>query len=283
MNPIGHKTHPDNALRSKNSAASETSTVPPAPMIERYGNIEVVRDDLYGTSPNIGGKVRGARLLFSNLAGTVNGAVAYGSEISNHVRISACTAREFSVPCLIVVPKIAQLRDSNITVAREAGSEVVETERSRISDLREEAQRIANERKWALIPWGMKCRETIDVFSGCVQQLPKIYDNIVVTCGTGATTAGIAEGLGAIGASTKLWAVCIGRHSRKVREGLRSITDLRYSHLSFVNLGNYGTRSSVQAPFPTDPYYDGRAWESLQTLKLQGSTLFWNLGSWEHS
>ena len=247
-----------------------------------YGTVAVARDDLYGDGQNVGGKVRGARRLMSKISGKAEGVVGYAPSICNQLRIVAWTARECNLPALLVCAQPRGIPDSNITSAKEAGAELVFVEEQRLPEVTAAARRIAMERGWFLFPWGMKCRETVDCFREAVSALPGEYDHIVLACGSGASLAGIAEGLEACNSRTQLWGICIGRSSHKVARGLRSITELSYPRIKFINLGNYGTKAQMMPPFPSDPYYDARAWEKFTSLGLKGRVLFWNLGSWDH-
>src|SRR5687768_10338145 len=140
-------------------------------------------------------KLRGAtnRLLLLDEAGRRRGVVAFSS--GNHAQGVAIAARRLGIPATIVMPSDAPAvkRDSTL----EAGAEIVPYDRA--TESREEiAARLAEARGAILVP----SFDDVDVIEGqgsagveIGEQLGRQPDRVLVPCGGGGLSAGIALAL----------------------------------------------------------------------------------------
>jgi threonine dehydratase len=140
-------------------------------------------------------KLRGAtnRLLRLGEAERSRGVVAFSS--GNHAQGVAIAARRLGIPATIVMP--ADAPRVKIDATRAAGAEIIFYDRS--SESREEiAARLAAKRGAALVP----SFDDVDVIEGqgsvgaeIAAQLGATPDKVVVPCGGGGLSAGIALAL----------------------------------------------------------------------------------------
>jgi threonine dehydratase len=140
-------------------------------------------------------KLRGAtnRLLLLSEAERRRGVVAFSS--GNHAQGVAIAARRLDIPATIVMPSDAPAVKRDSTLA--AGAEIVAYDRA--TESREEiAARLAEARGATLVP----SFDDVDVIEGqgsvgveIADQLGDIPDKVVVPCGGGGLSAGIALAL----------------------------------------------------------------------------------------
>jgi threonine dehydratase len=140
-------------------------------------------------------KLRGAtnRLLLLTEAERTRGVVAFSS--GNHAQGVAIAARRLGIPATIVMPSDAPAVKRDATLA--AGAEIVAYDRA--TESREEiAARLAEARGAALVP----SFDDVDVIEGqgsvgveIARQLGASPDRVLVPCGGGGLSAGIALAL----------------------------------------------------------------------------------------
>jgi threonine dehydratase len=140
-------------------------------------------------------KLRGAtnRLLQLSEAERRNGVVAFSS--GNHAQGVAIAARRLGIPATIVMPADAPAVKRDATLA--AGAEIVAYDRA--TESREEiGARLATEKAAVLVP----SFDDVDVIEGqgsagveIAEQLGRSPDKVLVPCGGGGLSAGIALAL----------------------------------------------------------------------------------------
>jgi len=172
------------------------TTVPLTP-VERRGCLLLKRDDLFrpfGDGVN-GGKLRQCIALLEGK--NPSGVVSFCSIHSPQLAIVPSVARALSVPCVMHIGGSA--RTAMVRSAVASGAQIVREASGRHSVLRQKARANASERGYQLVDYGMNAETHLDEFYGTiaaeVENLPDRVDQLVITCGSGITAAGVLYGI----------------------------------------------------------------------------------------
>jgi len=136
-----------------------------------------------------------------------------------------------------------------------------------------------------MIPSGLPFNATVDHTSMQVANVPRDVGTIVISCGSGTTTAGLLRGLKNAGLTPDVFAilaapkVCLKMKAKILK--LAGLTEDDGANLTVIDTGiQYIETPEVACPFPCNPYYDLKAWKWLQDnlSSLKGPVLMWNIG-----
>lgn len=171
--------------------------------VQEINGLRVKRDDLYTLiEPNgvNGGKLRQCVMLVDKV--NPKGLVTYCSIGSPQAPITAAVAKERGIPCVVVyggtskerllqaeMPKLVLHYGARIVIGARTGRHNV---------LHGAGEKIARERGYFLVQYGINLREHEDVLLQAVaRQTQNIPDcrNLVAVCGSGITASGILIGL----------------------------------------------------------------------------------------
>jgi len=173
--------------------------------VEKAGFLWVKRDDMFtpfGKGSINGGKLRQAMWLMSQ--SEITGVVSGGSLHSPQSPIVAGVAKYLNIPCIILygnttMEKVLEMPMSNL--AHRFGARIDIVANARHNYLFAQAKRIADEKGYFLVEFGMNSKEP-DLFEAFyqsnanqVQNIPDDVDTIVCTCGSGITATGILKGI----------------------------------------------------------------------------------------
>jgi hypothetical protein len=149
-------------------------------------------------------------------------------------------------------------------------------------------------RKWLrentggyLMPNALKLPETIDETAAEVARTPlPACGTLVVSISSGTIAAGVLRGFHEVGLLDGYRVVLHMGYSRnpnavhtyvKHMSGLERLDNIGYVDESY----SYADKVDVSdCPFPTNPHYDGKAWQWLthHINELQAPVVFWNIG-----
>jgi hypothetical protein len=185
--------------------------------------------------------------------------------------------------------------------ARDLGAELVPLQATAGYILEPRAKKILRER-WPgshMLPVGLKMPESVaENAKEAVRTIPNLprwpYENIrslVISVSSGTVAAGVIKGLNGLGALPEA-VVCHLGYSRPVegarglRKNLEKKSGVYMGAVTFIDEG-YNYRDPVKDydphryPFPTNPYYDGKAlrWLEAYAKSLPQPILFWNIGA----
>lgn len=171
--------------------------------VQKIGGLLCKRDDLFTLFESNGvngGKLRQCVMLVDKVE--PKGLVTYCSIESPQAPITAAVAKKNGIPCIIVyggtsferlmkaeMPMLAAHYGAKITIGAKTGRHNV---------LHAVAKRIADERGWFLVQYGINLKDHGDVLLEAVaRQTENIPDceNLVAVCGSGITASGILVGL----------------------------------------------------------------------------------------
>jgi L-cysteate sulfo-lyase len=158
----------------------------------------IKRDDLIGPGGG-GNKARKLRYTCAEaLAAGARTLVTAGAPQSNHARATAAVAARLGLGCVLVLAGHQPERlTGNLLLDRLAGAEIVWAGQEPLGEVAE--AQAARRTDAFLIPFGGSSRTSVRAYVECARELDQQadFDRVVVAVGSGATMAGLVEGLGA--------------------------------------------------------------------------------------
>lgn len=286
--------------RNKEILTIHSKLVPSAPPnifredtpIERYEvsglQVMVKRDDLFAEPPAPPlAKLRGAMMLLERLhSDGVRLVGCWDTRISalGH-GIAACCSSLPGMNVIVAFPK--RTKDSGIppaiAKAGELGAEVLPVIAGRITISFAAARQQVESRGGVMLPFGLECPEAVSCVAWAASTVPCEYTSggtVVVSTGSGATLAGLVRGLP--GRPKRFVGVSSGRSIESISRSLRRHGVERSDAVELVPAREaYSVRVDVGCPFPSNPYYDRKAWRFLTENigAFEPPLFFWNVGA----
>ena len=138
-----------------------------------------------------------------------------------------------------------------------------------------------------MLPLGLPFSETIDEVA---KEFQRTYDDrfqsIVICVGSGTMAAGVLKGMRKVNCKIPLYGI-LCRQSKQLFKKRRMIVGkagyfFEEPVFYLIDLGyNYTDKVEVDCPFPSNCYYDKKAWLWLKQNvdKIEKPVLFWNIGA----
>ncbi len=149
----------------------------------------VKRDDLFVVAGVNGGKARGCWVLSDGASGLVTAS----NRVSPQGPIIAAVAKQRGIPCRVHTPRGGMTKE--LEFASNLGAELVRHKCGYNSVIIARAREDAKKLGWKEIPFGMSCRECVDLIRNQVDNVPPGVKRIVMVCGSGISLAGVLWGL----------------------------------------------------------------------------------------
>lgn len=266
--------------------------------VEEYNGILVKREDLctLGTAGPPFSKMRGViEHVAARRENTIGVLDTYHSQ-GGHAVAFACSV--LGKQCVNYWPQRkadqgAELRPQQ-RAARELGAQLIELPAGRSAVLYHRAKAdlgLADDTY--MMPNALKLPEMITATAAEVMNTLEIsaVERVIVSISSGTIAAGVLAGLGQaqwkgtvilhLGYDRTPHAV-MSYMGRILRTALGSESARGHEHLCvrIVNEGYaYGDAVSYPTPFPSNKYYDAKAWKWLMENPTDTPTLFWNIGA----
>ena len=163
--------------------------------IEKIGNIYVKRDDKFELFNVKGGKVRSAYMLIQEgIAKGYKDFVTAGSRFSPQCEIISYLCENLGLRCHLFMPNGKDTSVIN-NINKNSLSKIYRTKVGYNSVICHHAKKFASENKFFYIPFGMECKENIEITKHQVLNIPKDVKRIVIPVGSGMSLISILEGL----------------------------------------------------------------------------------------
>lgn len=225
------------------------------PQTAQHDGITVVRDDLF---PG-GTKARFFAGLIERHSEVVYASPAEGGA---QTAIAEC-ARAAGNRATIFVAKRASPHPRSL-MAKRLGATVVQIEPGYLSVVQSRAKAYAARQGAFLIPFGADMLEAIEAISAAARSLALQPDEAWCAAGSGV----LARALALAWPYARRHAVEVGR---KLAPSDVAGAKIHRAPMAF------GKPAKSEPPFPSDPFYDAKAWEICKARRGAGLVLFWNV------
>lgn len=249
--------------------------------------IAVKREDMYGEQPPMPAlaKLRGASVYVKDIINKNPGRIigVFDTTISKAGQGIAYFCKKYGAECWHGYPvlKGTQPAESKL-IAESLGAKQFRLKAGTTKPIYYMFRNQVIEAGGIMLPLGLVCHDTVEQVKKVVSNIPKDrFKTIVVSTGSATIAAGLT--LGFIG---KIYGISCGMSTTEQYKRMKEVAYpyfINYSNIELINTGKYGYYDKVDVskfPFPTSPYYDGKAFEWLLENydKIDKPVLFWNIG-----
>ena len=260
--------------------------------VQTIDGLNFKRDDLYapfGKGVN-GGKLRQCMMLLASIKNTHKAVITYCSIHSPQAPITAASARACGLECCVLyggttpsainslpMPRLAEKYGARIKIAARSGRHAV---------LHAKAKKLAAEDCF-IVQYGINLSAHGDVLLGAVaaqvENIPDV-ENLVLTCGSGITAAGVFIGLNQYHKNVKnVHLVATAPDRQAFIHGLLKDADRQFFYHDLYGSPGFVYEKGVQCSWgglKLHPHYEAK---TMQWFKGSGidpaRTLFWIVGA----
>lgn len=226
-----------------------------APIVREHDGVLVVRDDLF---PG-GIKARFLGLAFEGVDEAVYASPAEGGAQT----ALATVARGFGKRATIFVAARAKLHPRTLEASR-LGARVVPIRPGHLSVVKARAREWAKRSGARLVPFGADMPEAVAAIAAAARATGLDPDEVWCAAGSGV----LARGLALAWPRARRHVVQIGRALSPVEVAGARI---------HVHPRRFSEVARAAPPFPSDPHYDAKAWETMTARRGAGRVVFWNV------
>lgn len=227
----------------------------PEPTVVEHEGIHVVRDDLIGG----GTKARFIGQLFE-----ADDEVVYASPPEGGAQTAlAWCARELGKRATIFVAKRQRPHPRSL-MAKRLGAKVLQVKPGYLTVVQARARAYCEHTGARLAPFGLDMPEAVAAIADAARATGLNPDEVWCASGSGVLARGLAQAW----PKARRHVVQIGR---KLSPEEVAGADIH------VYPRPFGKEAAVQPPFPADPHYDAKAWETTKARRGAGLVVMWNV------
>ena len=226
-----------------------------APVVETHDDIRVVRDDLF---PG-GTKARFVPALFEAADEVVYASPAEGGAQTALAHVAAALGKRAT----IFVARRAERHPRTREAAR-LGARIEEVAPGYLGVVQARARAYAARTGALLAPFGMDLPGAIATITEAARATGEEPDEVCCAAGSGV----LMRALAAAWPRARRFAVQIGRALKPADVAGAAIV---------VHPLSFGQPCKSPAPFPSDPHYDAKAWQTCRARRGAGRVLFWSV------
>lgn len=226
-----------------------------APIVRVHDGIVVVRDDLYRG----GTKARFMPVLFEDTQEAVYASPAEGGAQT----ALAMVAKELGKHATIFVAARVKLHPRTLEAAR-LGAKLVPVRPGYLSVVQARAKDYAKISGARLVPFGVDLPEAINRLAEAALVTELDPDEVWCAAGSGVLARALAQAW----PRARRHVVQVGRELQP--KDVAGATIHIYPH-------PFSDVAKTLPPFPSDPHYDAKAWETMTARKSPGRVVFWNV------
>lgn len=233
----------------------------PEPVLERHGDVTVVRDDLLP-----GGTKRRFLYRYLQTQPDVREWV-YASPRVGYAQVALAHAcRDMGLSATVVLP---QGRHTPLTEeALALGAQIREVPMGYLSHIQHVAKHYAADTpQAALLPFGLDHPLIIEEIARIARSLPVTPTEIWTCISSGV----LSRGLQAAWPTLPVYGVRVGHQTTDAERGRAIVMDAPYRFTQKCH-------RKEKPPFPSSDYYDSKVWSFLRRHGKPGA-LFWNVGA----
>jgi hypothetical protein len=246
----------------------------------------VKREDLFGKFPAPSlGKLRGLNLVLEKVVRLGYNLVGcWDTRISKLGQGVAVLGKEYPDLSLIIsypTKKGEKIPDA-INIAKYYGAEIYPIRGNHVGICYAQVRKYVESRKGFMLPFGLECTESFNAIHNEASLIQRdLIENgtLIISCGSGVTLAGILSGLRYV--PSKVIGISSGRSLLNINNCISRYIGVIPNYVEVIKPQcPYSEKLLYFSPFPSDPYYDLKAWKYLvENIKyLKRPILFWNIG-----
>lgn len=220
------------------------------PVLEHHEGVAVIRDDLLpgGTK---------SRFLLPYLKTLEADEIVYAGPAQGGAQVAlAITAYQAGKQATLFVPA-RKKRTVYTGLAEQYGARIIEISPGYLSVIKARARQYCNKRGACLLPFGLDMPEAIKAIADTASQINYTPDEVWCAIGSGVLAAALSKAW----PLARICGVQVGREA-----GAAFSADIPFAQ-----------QCPRQTPFPSNRYYDAKAWHICQANKGSGKVLFWNV------
>jgi len=227
--------------------------------VEKINGIWFKREDKYEIYSVCGGKARSAYYLIQKgLSEGKTQFVTCGARTSPQCEIISCICEALKVKCHLFMP---QGQDTSIlkTIYKNKYSILHRTKVGYNNVLISWSKKFCEENNFYYIPFGMECKENIDIISEQVINIPIESKKIVITVGSGMSLVGLLNGLEKQGWYDKeVLGISVGKDPTKTINKYINAPHINYSIIKSPL--DYDKKPKITNLYgiELDPYYESK-------------------------
>jgi len=225
------------------------------PVVREHSGVLVIRDDLF---PG-GTKARFMSVLFEGTDEAIYASPAEGGAQT----ALATVARDLGKRATVFVAARAKLHPRTLEAAR-LGAKVVPVRPGYLSVVQARAKEYAKASGARLVPFGVDLPEAITRLAEAALATGLDPDEVWCAAGSGVLARALA----------KAWPRA-RRHVVQVGRELDA-HDVAGAAIH-IHPRPFSDVAKTMPPFPSDPHYDAKAWETMTARKGPGRIVFWNV------
>lgn len=225
------------------------------PIVREHGGVSVIRDDLF---PG-GTKARFMPVLFEGAEEAVYASPAEGGAQT----ALATVAKDLGKRATIFVAARATLHPRTLEAAR-LGAKVVPVRPGYLSVVQARAKDYAKTSGARLVPFGVDLPEAITRLAAAALATGLDPDEVWCAAGSGVLARALAQAW----PRARCHVVQVGRELAPNEVASATI---------HVYPRPFSDVAKAISPFPSDPHYDAKAWETMTARRGPGRVVFWNV------
>ncbi len=165
--------------------------------VEKVGAIWLKRNDLYTFAGCNGGKTASALKIIQDAKDKgYTGVVTSGSRISPQCEIVSSICEELGMDCIVVLNVGKDTKTTEKLKAHKHTTIYHPYNKGIYQNvLNAVARRLAAEKNYCLVPYGMQCVKNVKLIAEQVQNIPPEVKRIVIPVGSGMSFCGVLQGL----------------------------------------------------------------------------------------
>lgn len=234
-------------------------------------------------------KMRGVYQYISKLKGSCEGVGVLDTYHSQAGWAVAWVCKQLNLYCMDFYPQYKHDPDMRYPqkMAAELGAQLIPLQAGRSCILYHQAKKLAGMFGYPMMPNALKLYESIDATAKEVVASPElpVYGTLVVSASSGTIAKGVLIGLIATRQVDLVVHMGYSRSQDALRKYLTEGIALAQLHGTSIRLVDesysYKDKVDFPCPFPSNPYYDLKAWKwlSQHVVELAQPVTFWNIGA----
>lgn len=227
----------------------------PSPRLIKHDGVWVARDDLIGG----GTKARYILPLFEQANEIVYATPAQGGAQT----ALAWAAKQTGKKATLFVAARKEPHERAV-LAKALGAQIMQVRPGYLNVVQKHAKEYCRATGSMLAPFGMDTPAAIDIIAAAAKATGAMPDEVWCASGSGTLARALANA----------WP---NARRHVVQVGRKLTADAVAGAVIHIHPQSFASKAKTAPPFPSDWYYDAKAWQICQQAKGSGTVLFWNV------